>query len=167
MIRSSRTRRNHPVWKSETARPLRRHAASDAPDLNAGPDDQIFSASVDEMCKSLPSHDERRRLLATDSLASVDGLRTIVQLTLLHLLGMNYCPNCPDCNSSADPCQDIFGSNATPEGGCFGRVDAVNTSIEAQTIDWQLARSLTSFCAMFTSAHDFMGDRQAAPCDTR
>ena len=39
------------------------------------------------------------------------------------------------CNheQSQNPCQDLFGSNATAEGGIFGRVDAVYTSIEAQT----------------------------------
>ena len=46
---------------------------------------------------------------------------------------MNVCDNCPDCNISIGPCQDLFGSNATPEGGILGRVDAVYTSIEAQT----------------------------------
>lgn len=30
------------------------------------------------------------------------------------------------------PCQDLFGSNAYPEGGAFGRIDAGYTSIEAQ-----------------------------------
>ena len=133
MIRLSRTRRNDPVWKSPTSGPLQRHAERDTPDLNAGPEDQIFVASVDGMCTSLPSYDERRRILATDSLASVDGFRTMAQLTLQHLFGMNYCSSCPDCNSSAHPCQDMFGSNATSEGGIFGRVDAVYTSIEAQT----------------------------------
>ena len=45
---------------------------------------------------------------------------------------MNYCPHCPNCHTSEDPCQDLFGSSATAEGGIFGRVDAVYTSIEAQ-----------------------------------
>jgi len=30
------------------------------------------------------------------------------------------------------PCQDLFGSNAHPEGGIFGRIDAGFTSVEAQ-----------------------------------
>ena len=30
------------------------------------------------------------------------------------------------------PCQDLFGSSATAEGGVFGRIDAGYTSIEAQ-----------------------------------
>lgn len=58
----------------------------------------------------------------------------MIQLTFQHLFGIICCPNCPDCNSnkSDNPCQDLFGSNAIPEGGIFGRVDAVYTSIEAQ-----------------------------------
>jgi len=49
---------------------------------------------------------------------------------------MRVCSNCPDCNLpqkfKGPPCQDIFGSNSTPEGGIFGRCDAAYTSIEAQ-----------------------------------
>ena len=62
----------------------------------------------------------------------MDGFRTMVQLTLQHLFGMNYRPICPDCSTSEDPCQHMFGSSATAEGCIFGRVDAVYTSIEAQ-----------------------------------
>lgn len=59
----------------------------------------------------------------------------MIQLTFQHLFGVNFCPHCPSCNhtsSQRTPCQDLFGSNATAEGGIFGRVDAVYTSIEAQ-----------------------------------
>ena len=48
------------------------------------------------------------------------------------MFGVNYCSDCPNCSVSADPCQDLFGSSAQPEGGIFGRVDAIFTSIEAQ-----------------------------------
>ena len=52
-----------------------------------------------------------------------------------HMCGECFfvCQNCPDCSSSAEPCQDMFGSNATPEGGILGRVDVIYTSIEAHT----------------------------------
>ena len=56
----------------------------------------------------------------------------MVHLTCSHLFGMNVCQTCPDCNCSAEPCQDMFGSNAKAESGILGRVDAVYTSIEAQ-----------------------------------
>ena len=92
----------------------------------------MLSVSPTELLESLPSYDERRRILATDSLASVEGFRVMVQLTYKYLLGVNYCSNCPDCALSGDPCQDLFGSSAQAEGGIFGRVDAIFTSIEAQ-----------------------------------
>eukprot|EP00959_Pyramimonas_sp_CCMP1952_P041800 874144-Pyramimonas_sp.AAC.1 len=51
-----------------------------------------------------------------------------------HLFGVRTCPNCPRCNhrERMSPCQDLFGSNAAPEGGVFGRVGACYVSIEAQ-----------------------------------
>ena len=57
----------------------------------------------------------------------------VLWYTLLSNIGGEWfvCQNCPDCNSSAEPCQDVFGSNSSPEGGIVGRVDAVHTSIEA------------------------------------
>ena len=42
------------------------------------------------------------------------------------------CQICPDCNCSAEPCQDMFGSDANAGGGILRRVDAVYTSIEAR-----------------------------------
>ena len=72
-------------------------------------------------------------MLATDALASVDGFLIMVHLTFAHQFGMILCQNSHDCNCSAEPCQDMFGSNAKAEGGMLGRVDAVHTSIEAQT----------------------------------
>ena len=78
MIWLSRTRQNDPVWKSDTNRPLRRHAGRNTPELTAVSEDKVFTISVEDMCNTLPSYDERRRILATDSLASVDGFRTMV-----------------------------------------------------------------------------------------
>ena len=81
--------------------------------------------SADDVTCSVPTHDQRRRILATDSLASVEGFLVTVQLTLQHVLGINCCPHCPNCNESSSPCQDLFGSSARSEGGRCGRVDAV------------------------------------------
>ena len=50
-----------------------------------------------------------------------------------HLFGIDVCQNCPDCNIVIQPCQDLLGGNATPEGGILGRVDAVSAPVEAQT----------------------------------
>ena len=70
----------------------------------------------------MPDYDERKQFLASDSLASVDGFRVMVQLTLQHLFGMRFCQHCPQCNLGDNynhkrdsPCQDLFGSNATAE----------------------------------------------------
>ena len=65
-------------------------------------------------------------------MASVDGFRTMILLTFEHLFGIRFCPHCPDCNATSNPCQDMFGSVATALGGIFGRIDAIFTSIEAQ-----------------------------------
>ena len=53
-------------------------------------------------------------------------------LTLRHLLGVRFCPRCPNCAASERPCSDAFGSNALATGGVLGRVDAVFGSIECQ-----------------------------------
>ena len=70
-------------------------------------------------------YDERRALLARDPLACAEGFRTLVMLTLRHLFGVRYCPDCPNCAQSDRPCMDAFGSNATAKGGIFGRIDAI------------------------------------------
>ena len=95
-------------------------------------DDVVFGLTVDDVNGHIPTYDQRRRILATDSLAPVEGFRVMIELTLTHLFGINYCVNCPNCSESDSPCQDLFGSSARAEGGIFGRVDAVFTSIEAQ-----------------------------------
>ena len=77
-------------------------------------------------------YDERRALLARDPLACAEGFRTLVMLTLRHLFGVRYCPDCPNCAQSDHPCMDAFGSNATAKGGIFGRIDAIYGSIECQ-----------------------------------
>ena len=43
-----------------------------------------------------------------DALASVDGFRMMVMLTLQHLFGVRFCPNCPDCNVGSCSCQVFF-----------------------------------------------------------
>ena len=56
----------------------------------------------------------------------------MAQLTFKYLFGLSCCSHFPDCVSSADPCQDLFGGSANAEGGIFGRIDAMFTSVEAQ-----------------------------------
>ena len=84
-------------------------------------DGVVFWLSVKDVARDIPSHDQRRRILATDSLEPVEGFRVMVQLTLQHLFGMLVCFNCPNCSESVCPGRDLFGSSARAEGGVFGR----------------------------------------------
>ena len=90
-----------------------------------------------------PSYDVGLRILARDPLGSVVGFRSLMLLAYKFLFGMRVCPYCPDCNNcvSSTPCQDLFGSNATPAGGVFGRVDAIYNIDRGAEIEGQLARS--------------------------
>ena len=84
------------------------------------------------MRENLPSYDVRRKILAGDALASVDGFRVMILLTFKYLFGIRCCPDCPDCNVTSSPCQDLFGNSAYAEGGAFGRASGLYISIEAQ-----------------------------------
>jgi len=58
------------------------------------------------------------------------------------------CPECPHCVESAEPCTDIFGSNATPLGGSAGRGDAMVGAVEAQKAEGVLHLHLFLFIQM-------------------
>ena len=88
MIKFSRTRRNDPVWKHADVARARRFCDWSSPDLLIDPCECVLSVSPTELLESLPSYDERRRILATDSLASVEGFRVMVQLTFKYLFGV-------------------------------------------------------------------------------
>ena len=92
MLRFSRTRRNDPVFESSTGKDLQHVCSADAPKMNVKDGDIIFSVSAQGLLDKLPDYDARRQILATDSLASVDGFRMMIQLTFQHLFGMNF-PN--------------------------------------------------------------------------
>ena len=137
MIRLSRTRRRDPVFAKQRDEVGARFADRRRPELGRDFADDVFlDVPLEDLRSFLPSHDERRKLLARDALATVDGFRVIVSVTYEFLFGMRVCSNCPHCNLpkqfKGPPCQDIFGSNSTPEGGVFGRCDSAYTSIEAQ-----------------------------------
>ena len=122
MVRLSRTRRNDPVWEHEDRKSCRRFGGWNDPELaDVRKEDVVFGVSADDVTGFIPTHDQRRRILAADSLASVEGFRVMVELTLQHLFGMNYCSNCPNCSESPCPCQDLFGSSAHAEGGILNR----------------------------------------------
>ncbi|CAJ1385553.1 unnamed protein product, partial [Effrenium voratum] len=106
----------------------RKFQARGAPAL----DEEFCRLSPEALAENLPNYEDRRALLARDPLACAEGFRTLVLLTLRHLLGVRFCPRCPNCAASERPCSDAFGSNALAAGGVLGRVDAVFGSIECQ-----------------------------------
>ena len=132
MLRLSRCRRNDPANEVD---PLsRRFGGRLVPELGA--DFVELGVPLEDLLDRLPSDEDRRAMMARDPMASVDGFRALCSLAYEHLFGLRVCPFCPDCNNAESgdtvPCQDFFGSNATPEGGIFGRVDGAISSIEAQ-----------------------------------
>ena len=126
MIRLSRTRINDPCHMSDPM--LSKWSAHDTPSLN----EEFATLSVAELVEALPTCSERQKLLARDPLACADGFRVLCRLVFDRLFGIRFCTKCPDCNIAPKCCQDVFGSNATPEGGIFRRADAVYGSIECQ-----------------------------------
>ena len=86
----------------------------------------------DTHTEEIPDYEARRALLARDPLACAYGFQVLVLLALRHIFGLRFCFNCPDCATSAQPCTDAFGSNATASGGVFGRIDAAYGSLECQ-----------------------------------
>ena len=143
MLRLSRVRRKDPVQLHE-CRDVRELSNLEEPSLEL---DFCIKLPMETLLATVPNHETRVRVLARDPLASVDGFRILVLLTIRHLFGMRVCPFCPDCNHGdrSTPCQDVFGSNATSVGGCFGRFDAAFTAIEAQ----KSTGSLHAHCQLF------------------
>lgn len=135
MIRFSRVRRNDLVLiSSSNATGAATFAQRQMPTLCSSKGNEVWSVSISDLIASLPDHDARRAILARDSLAAVDGFRTLVLLIYEYLFGMRICIFWPDCNNGRNsiPCQDLFGSNAFAKGVIFGRIDAGHTSIEVQ-----------------------------------
>jgi hypothetical protein len=121
LIRLARTREGDPVFAGGKDASGRKFCSLYAPALNNDLGGIEFAMCPAEIRKSLPTYDERRHILARDSLASVDGFRTHVLAAYEYLFGLRVCPFCPDCNNGANsvPCQDLFGSNAMAEGDIF------------------------------------------------
>ena len=125
MLRLARVRQSDPSLQSDRDRSFQSRSS---PKL----DEEFCRLSPEALLEELPDCDERKTLLARDPLACAEGFRVLVLLALRHLLGVRFCPRCPDCAASDSPCADAFGSNATATGGVLGRVDAVYGSIECQ-----------------------------------
>ena len=156
-IRLSRTRFSDPV-RSASAFQDWDAGAQDYPPLD---DHYTLPVHVETFCRALPTWEQRRKTLARDPLASVDGFRMLVLLVLEHLFGLRACPACPDCNvgiAGCTPCQDKSGSSAVLVGGVFGRMDAAYVTIEAQKIDRLIACTLPMLCPMLASTYCFGGN---------
>ena len=125
MLRLARGRQADPALGADPSKPF---PTRDKPGLDV----EFFELDPEALKLRLPEYDERRAMLAKDSVACADGFRVLVQLAMRHLFGVRCCFKCPDCASSEAPCMDAFGSNAAPCGGVFGRMDAVYGSIECQ-----------------------------------
>ena len=134
MVRISRTRRSDPVFANGRDAVGEQFCGRLEPKLGTDLcEDLLLSMPAEELRSIVPERAARQALLARDPLAAVDGFRILVIAAYQLLFGLRVCPFCPDCNNGENgtPCQDIFGSSSTSEGGIFGRIDAGYTSIEA------------------------------------
>jgi hypothetical protein len=134
VLRVSRYRKNDPLLlHSQLAdvAALRQCASKDYPSLCAP---RGRSENDEDVVVDIPMYDMRRALLAKDCVSIVTAFQVYIRIVLARLLGVRMCPLCPQCNArgSANPCQDRFGSNATPLGGILGRVDAIAGVVEHQ-----------------------------------
>ena len=122
-IKLSRYRSSDPLLATTHAEEERRWIGKDVPPLNQ---DQGSAPACE------PDYETRRLILARDPLCAADAFTVLVRVVLARLLGMRMCPDCPHCNQGSNPCQDRFGSNAEPQGGVFGRCDAIYGAVETQ-----------------------------------
>ena len=120
VLRLSRFRRNDPYLKYRDEATARL-ASRDYPPL-----EQSATSFA------LPEYDLRRAATARDPLAVMEGYRVEIYLRLAAVLGVRMCPFCPRCNAYGMGCQDRFGSNMRPTGGCMGGMNALGGSTEHQ-----------------------------------
>lgn len=92
-VRMSRTRASDPV---RMASAFQEWCCGDR-DFPPLCEDVGFPVHIEQLRRLAPSWQQRRRVLARDPLASVDGFHVLLQLLLRHLFGVNICPSCPDC----------------------------------------------------------------------
>ena len=92
-IRMCRTRTNDPAQAADddTQHWSQRETPSFHNNL-----DQTFCVNLDQLREKVPDFDTRRKMISREALASVDGFRTIVALFFEFMLGLRFCPDCPD-----------------------------------------------------------------------
>ena len=105
-IRLNRYRQEDPFMSADTeaAREQRPWACKDSPSVEAD--------EFDEFHIDVPGYDLRRLIQAQDPLAAANAFFVQVRVILATVLGIRMCPHCPHCACSANPCQDVMGSNA-------------------------------------------------------
>ena len=117
-------------------------------------------ADAEEMEEvDLPDYDTRRLITSRDPLCCVHAFKVMTRVVLPTIHGFRMCPKCPHCATSANPCMDSFGSNATPMGGAAGRCDAMVAAVESQSADGVLHVHLFMYLQM---AMQFMTLHQLA-----
>ena len=84
----------------------RKWIGKDKPSLEATYED-IFEFDI-------PGYDMWRLIMARDPLCAVNAFWTYVIKAFAPMYGLRVCPMCPRCSTQANPCKNVFGSNATP-----------------------------------------------------
>ena len=154
MLRFSRARTGDPIWIDAMHTQEKDIGGRTKPALHHSEDEVTLLLDRDNLARLCMDMPTRKKMLARDALACVDGFRTIVLETCARLFGMRVCPRCPDCNRGkrTTPCQNLAGSNASCAGGIFGRMDAAFISFEAQ----KSTGSLHAHCQLFVQClHQF------------
>ena len=116
----SRYRRNDPGVTSKFPN-IRQWIGYKDPSLDASFQE---TNDVDSLVE-FPTLSLQRLMSELDNVAIVDVFGVFVRTAIAQMYGVRMCPDCPDCHNCEHPCIDIFGSNATPMGGCCGRADAL------------------------------------------
>ena len=125
MVRLARARESDPALQND---PVNIFQSRTQPALDV----EYWNLASEPLVECALAYDDRVALLARDPAACAEGFNVLVLLALRHIFGVRFCPDCPSCAFSEEPCTDLFGSNASPTGGILGRVDAVYGSIETQ-----------------------------------
>ena len=97
MLRLSRTRKSDPVNKIDNL--SAQFGGLRTPQIDA--DFASFGLPLEALLELVPTYDDRRAMIARDSLASVDGFRLWIVLLLEYIFGVRLCLQCPDCLSQA------------------------------------------------------------------
>ena len=94
----------------------------------------------------VPGYDLRKIMQAQDPLCVANAFFVQIRTVLATVLGVRMCPDCPNCATGPNPCQDAMGSNAEIMGGLAGRLDAMFGAVECQKSTGSLHFHFFAFC---------------------